>query len=109
MPTLADKCRRVHTHDVSSHSPKDRAFYKIWGQVKREEPNCWLCHQPIDPALKKPDPMGFTVDHIIPVSKAPWLARVRSNMRGAHMRCNSRRGTGTGVVGNINNYSGTDL
>lgn len=38
-------------------------------------------------------PGADSVDHIIPVSKAPWLALEPTNCRPMHRRCNSKRGT----------------
>lgn len=38
------------------------------------------------------DGNGLTIDHIIPVSKAPELAIEESNMRIACKSCNSRKG-----------------
>ena len=66
---------------------------RLRAQVKREEPYCWLCGGHIDPDRKAPDPLSFTLDHIVPVALGgPELDR--ANVRAAHMRCNQRRGKG---------------
>jgi len=62
---------------------------------------CWRCGELIDMDLKWPDPMYATADHIIPVSELahddPRLWDPK-NMKPAHLRCNSRRGTGKATV-----------
>lgn len=68
---------------------------RLIAQVRREEPNCWLCGFPIDLTLNaQTHPMGSTVDEIIPRSKAAdkmQAARTRSNLHHAHRECNTAR------------------
>lgn len=91
---------------MSRHTPRSRTYWRLREIVKREEPYCWLCQKPIDPDLKYPALMSFSVDHIIPASVRPDLKEVRSNMRASHLDCNRRRnkhspqsqGFGSGVI-----------
>jgi 5-methylcytosine-specific restriction endonuclease McrA len=62
--------------------------------VIRENDVCWLCGQPVDKSLPWPDPMSASVDHIVPLSVGGSLTD-RSNVRLAHLRCNSSRGNGS--------------
>lgn len=64
---------------------------------------CHLCGKPIDYSLgmvtgksgkRKPHPMSFVVDEIVPVSKGGDPLDF-SNTRPAHWICNARRGDGT--------------
>jgi 5-methylcytosine-specific restriction endonuclease McrA len=86
---------------VSSSSPElsGRPRRTVCAQVRREEPNCWLCGLPIDlslPRWPKPHPMSSVIDEVIPRSKHPrgayFAAHDRANMRHAHRECNGRRG-----------------
>jgi len=65
-------------------------------QVRRSEPNCWLCGYPIDLTLdRQTHPMGSTVDEIIPRSRAVSAhaaAHTPGNLHHAHRSCNSERG-----------------
>lgn len=69
---------------------------RLIAQVRREEPNCWLCGYPVDLALNaQTHPMGSTVDEIIPRSKSAdkmQAARTRSNVHHAHRSCNDSKG-----------------
>ncbi len=73
--------RRARAHDV-------------WiGEVNRFavfERHAWTCHicgDPIDRTLPANDPMSGSLDHVIPlVGRGP---HVESNLRPAHMMCNS--------------------
>ena len=78
---------------MSRHTPRDRRYLALTQQVKREEPDCWLCGHPIDPTLRAPDPWSFSLDHVVPCVARPDLAHDRGNARAAHRRCNGRRGT----------------
>ena len=65
---------------------------------------CGICGKPIDYSLgmitdpvtgkRRPHPMSFVVDEIVPVSKggSPYAME---NCRAAHWICNARRGDGT--------------
>lgn len=48
---------------------------------------CWLCGGAI--CGQHPDPMSFSIDHVIPISKGG--TDTRDNVRAAHLRCNIRR------------------
>lgn len=58
----------------------------------------WLCCQPIDFSLASTEPMGPTIDHVVPLSRG-GRRRALSNMRLAHRRCNERRGSDVAVWG----------
>lgn len=66
-------------------------------RVRREQPNCHLCGLPIDLTLDaKTHPMGSTIDEVIPRSRSvdpKRSALTYSNLRHAHRRCNSQRGS----------------
>lgn len=69
-------------------------------QVRREEPNCWLCGKPIDLRLHWNHPMASTVDEIVPLSLVAdpkRAALTRAGVRHAHRSCNSSRGNTTRV------------
>ena len=53
-------------------------------QTLREETHCWICGEPGSPA----DPL--TADHLLAVAAGGPSSR--SNLRAAHLSCNSRRG-----------------
>lgn len=59
----------------------------------RDGDQCSLCGSRIDLALKYPDPMSRSVDHIVPYSKGG--ADVVENLRLTHLRCNQSRGNTT--------------
>ncbi|MGH3251837.1 MAG: HNH endonuclease [Trebonia sp.] len=51
---------------------------------------CHICGNVIDPGCKYPDAECPTIDHIIPLSRGG--SGLRSNLKAAHMRCNSAKG-----------------
>ena len=54
------------------------------------EPPCGICGDPIDYALRFPDPMSPSVDHIVPWRQGgAWFDL--ENLRAAHFRCNAGR------------------
>jgi hypothetical protein len=63
-----------------------RAFALTW-----LPPVCAFCHEPVDLSIAWPDKMSATVDHTTPRS---WGGQVYdvSNMRMAHLKCNSANG-----------------
>lgn len=71
-----------------------RAYWALRKQVKREEPTCWLCGQPWDPAAAPRTPRSFSLDHVTPLSHGGSLTD-RANARAACLGCNSARGNTT--------------
>lgn len=63
---------------------------RLRAQVLREEPDCWICGDAIDPAIKSPHPMSGTGDHVVPLEGGGALLD-RANVRAAHKTCNERR------------------
>jgi 5-methylcytosine-specific restriction endonuclease McrA len=65
-----------------------------WENLKRiariEQPDCWLCHKPIDWQAHWMHPTAFTLDHVIPKSRGG--TDHPDNVRSAHRRCNEERG-----------------
>lgn len=57
--------------------------------LSRYGATCYLCQEPLDLSLEWPDPMMFTVDHVIPFARGG--AHVMANCRPAHLRCNRRK------------------
>src|SRR5437870_6911013 len=73
--------------------PRGHAHQQARRQTLSEETLCWLCGEPARPN----DPL--TADHIIARATAgpnAVLLDTRSNMRAAHLSCNSSRGMGGG-------------
>ena len=56
----------------------------------RDNGLCQICLTPLDRTLKYPDPMSFSIDHLIPRSQGGTHAF--DNLRIAHLLCNSQRG-----------------
>ena len=54
--------------------------------IKRTKPPCHICEQPIDYALKTPDPMSFEVDHLIPLARGG--TDTLANKAASHRACN---------------------
>jgi 5-methylcytosine-specific restriction endonuclease McrA len=72
-----------------------RRYRNLKAQVRAEEPDCWLCGQPIDLTLDaQVHPLGSTIDHVIPRSSPafePWMNTDRQSVRHAHRQCNNAR------------------
>ena len=61
--------------------------------IRRGEPPCALCGEPIDYTLRYPDPMSYVVDHIEPLGPNPTPERIAAldvltNKQAAHNTCN---------------------
>lgn len=54
--------------------------------IRRTQPPCGICEQPIDYDLPYLDPMSYVVDHIIPWNKG-GLDEL-ANKQAAHRQCN---------------------
>lgn len=51
---------------------------------------CGICGKPVDKSLPGTDPMGPTIDHIIPIAKGGHPADL-SNLQLAHRCCNRQK------------------
>lgn len=58
---------------------------------KRDNWECQLCGEPVDPELTHPHPMSPSLDHITPVAHGG--NNDPSNLRLTHLICNLQRGT----------------
>ena len=61
----------------------------------RDGGKCQICKKRIDLSVKWPHRNSMSVDHIVPLSKGG--TDEASNVRAAHLGCNSRRGNKQGV------------
>lgn len=74
------------------YSPKRRAVYAQGDNIDHLELFemydwlCCLCNKKIDKALRHPNLMAATVEHIIPISRGG--THTWANVRPAHARCN---------------------
>ena len=66
-----------------------------YARLKAQRRGCWICRvfgrpDAIDYGLPPRDPMGFSADHLIPVSKGgdPYDM---ANLDATHLRCNEWR------------------
>lgn len=59
---------------------RDRSY------IRRNQPPCGICGQPIDYTLPHLDPMSYVVDHIVPLNRDG--KDVRENKQAAHRSCN---------------------
>lgn len=86
-------------HQASNYSRgrSGRPLQRIKGMIRREGTHvCWICHGPIDMELTQYTGRGmdWTLDHYTPLSRDDHgQALDPSNLREAHRRCNSARGT----------------
>ena len=53
---------------------------------------CHICGREIDPDRRFPDPMSWSVDHVVPIAQGG--ADHDDNCDGAHLRCNQAKGDG---------------
>lgn len=51
---------------------------------------CHICGKDIDPKLKSPDVMSWSIDHVVPLAKGG--THEYKNCKSAHRGCNSRKG-----------------
>lgn len=54
---------------------------------------CWLCGQPISMSTPRTEPLGLSLDHVIP--RARGGENTLENLRPAHLHCNRQRGMRT--------------
>ena len=73
-----------------------RPYRRLAARLKAESRVCWICGLPIDPELKSPHPLSFTLDHVVPVSMGGAVSGPGNSYLPAHRVCNMKRGTGRG-------------
>lgn len=54
--------------------------------IARTKPPCHICGEPIDYALRTPDPMSFEVDHVVPLNRGG--TDTLDNKAPSHRVCN---------------------
>lgn len=70
--------------------------YKRQDIFVRDSGVCGICGDSIDAALKRPDPLSFSIDHILPISLGG--ADCAENVQAAHLACNVKKGNRIGEV-----------
>jgi len=80
---------------MSYHPFKNAGIRRMWllASVQEHGPRCWLCCHPLPDILGLPvEPIwATTFDHVVPRSLGG--GENHKNLRLAHRRCNSKRGT----------------
>ena len=93
------KWNKEHPEKKRAHNQRRRALKVSNGPAEkftdieifeRDGWVCGICHEPIDPEVKWPDPMSKSLDHIIPISEGG--VHTRANVRASHLGCNVVRG-----------------
>lgn len=78
------------------HDGRPLESVQLLAVFERDGGRCHLCGEPVDRAVRAPDPMCASVDHLLAVSRGG--AHVLANVALAHLGCNMRRGVrGFGV------------
>jgi len=101
----SDECRKMARVDSNRRKNLKRRG-AVAGGVKytfryvanRDGWRCHLCGKKVDPNLSRRDPMGGSIDHLLPISPKHGAGRdAPENVKLAHLQCNSVRSAG-GVV-----------
>jgi hypothetical protein len=79
----ASSARRARERDAFVEDVDPRVVFERDGGV------CQLCHEPVDPTLKKPDLMCASTDHVIPLSRGGEHSYANTQL--AHLICNIRK------------------
>lgn len=58
----------------------------------RDKWRCRLCGEKINPALRYPNPMRASLDHVIPISRGG--SHTYANTQAAHLQCNVKKNNG---------------
>ncbi len=96
-PTWHSEWKKAHPDRVNLWSTNRRAKARAQGYEKydraaiyqRDSGCCRLCSKPIDLLLPSSSKFGFTIDHIIPISRGG--GDVVDNVQSAHRDCNLRK------------------
>jgi 5-methylcytosine-specific restriction endonuclease McrA len=85
-------CRRIITRGKKDHRSRARHFGVAYepinaaGVMQRDNWMCHLCDEHIDSALRYPEQMSASLDHVIPMSKGG--PHTYDNVRASHWLCN---------------------
>ena len=71
---------------------KGHNWRKLTANLRAQRRPCWLCGQPIRYDLAWPHPDSFSTDHVAELVNHPELAEDPTNLRAAHLLCNTSRG-----------------
>lgn len=101
-------CGKVFCHDAGrarkycSPACKDSVYFRAQGRpwstrapaiFADDNYTCWLCNEQTSERWTSGDPLAPTIDHVTPRSLGG--GNERSNLRTAHLICNSLRGNNT--------------
>lgn len=75
---------------VASKRDRGTTWNRKRDRIIRENDYCFICGDVVDKSLPGNDPMGPSIDHLIPVSKGG--TDDDENLYLAHLMCNKRRG-----------------
>ena len=78
------------TYRADQNGPHRVAFDRARKKILLTQDTCGICGRPVDKALKFPDPMSPTVDHIIPIARGGHPSAIE-NLQLAHLCCNQRK------------------
>lgn len=99
-----EACGQQHTKADYERGRGGRPYNRVRHMLRKFGPHlCWICGDPINMYADKRAPESWTMDHVVPLSKAPCLALELTNLREAHRSCNSRKGARTEPPGRIHN------
>ena len=105
-----DDCRRAHAAREMREKGWHRPHRQAERAARRAQPGaviekfdprdvferdgwvCGICGDPVDPALRWPDRMSVSLDHVVPLEMGG--DHVPENARCSHLGCNTARGTG---------------
>lgn len=89
------RCPRCHAQKEAARRTllDDPSYRRHRRHLKTRRNVCHLCGLGIDPALKHPHPGSLSVDHA--TSRHHGGTNAPSNLKPAHLGCNSRKGAGT--------------
>lgn len=77
-------CRKMRNRGAPCPTEISRA-----GIAARDRWRCGICGRPVSPALRWPDLMSGTLDHVVPIAEGG--SSDPANLRLAHLTCNARR------------------
>jgi 5-methylcytosine-specific restriction endonuclease McrA len=90
------RCNGKHTSRARRKGLPRSYSIRPWQVYKRDKWTCQLCGQRISPKLLGTnDPMGPSIDHIVPLCNPLSPGHVWTNVQSAHRVCNNRKGTKT--------------